>query len=71
MADKKFISEYAREEPWAEDVAETILWRIAVRYKPDKISKKNYRKVLEAIPNCLKYFNEQSYDTYPLVCNFK
>ncbi len=70
LADKKFISEYAEEYPDQEDVAETILWWIAVRCKPDKISKKNYKKVLEAIPNRLKYFDEQNYDTYPLVCNF-
>ena len=70
LADKKFISEYAQQYPDQEDVAETILWWIAVRCKPDKISKKNYKKVLEAIPNRLKYFDEQNYDTYPLVCNF-
>ena len=71
LADKKFISEYAQQYPDQEDVAETILWWIAVRCKPDKISKKNYKKVLEAIPNRLKYFDEQNYDTYPLVCNFE
>ena len=52
------------------DVSGTIQWWIAVTSKPDKISKKNYKKVLEAIPNRLKYFDEQNYDTYPLVCNF-
>ena len=71
IADKKFISKYAKEEPWAEDIAETILWWITVRCQPDRISKKNYKKILEAIPNRLKYFDEKNYDTYPLVCNFE
>tara|TARA_B100000959_G_scaffold283251_1_gene351666 strand:+ start:204 stop:773 length:570 start_codon:yes stop_codon:yes gene_type:complete len=67
-ADNKYISKYAKDFPNREDVAETINWWIAVRCKPDIISKSNYKKVLEAIPNRLKYFDEQNYDTYPLVC---
>ena len=65
LADKKFISEYAENNMHREDVAETIIWWIAVRCKQDRVSKKNYKKVLEAIPNRLKYFDEQNYDTYP------
>ena len=71
LADKKFISEYAENNMDREDVAETIIWWIAVRCKQDRVSKKNYKKVLEAIPNRLKYFDEKNYDTYPLVCNFE
>ena len=67
-ADNKFISKYAKEVPKREDVAETINWWIAVRCKPDTISESNYKKILEAIPNRLKYLDEQNYDTYPLVC---
>ena len=67
-ADNKFISPYAKEFPYREDVAETILWWIAVRCKPDRIYKSDYKKILEGIPNRLKYFDEQNYDTYPLVC---
>ena len=67
-ADNKFISKYASEFPKTEDVAETINWWIAVRCKPDTISESNYKKILEGIPNRLKYLDEQNYDTYPLVC---
>ena len=67
-ADNKFISKYAKEFPDGEDVAETILWWVAVKCKPDRISKSNYKKVLKAIPNRLKYLDEQNYDVYPLVC---
>ena len=67
-ADYKFISKYAKDYPHREDVAETINWWIAVRCKPDKISKSAYKKITEGIPNRLKYLDEQNYDTYPLVC---
>ena len=67
-ADGKFISKYAKQYPDREDIAETINWWIAVRCKVDRISKSNYKKIIEAIPNRLKYLDEQNYDTYPLVC---
>ena len=68
VADNKFISKYAKDYPHREDVAETINWWIAVRCKPDRISKSTYKKIIEGIPNRLKYLDEQNYDTYPLVC---
>jgi len=67
-ADYKFISKYAKDYPHREDIAETINWWIAVRCKPDRISKSTYKKITEGIPNRLKYLDEQNYDTYPLVC---
>ena len=67
-ADNKFISKYAKEYTEREDVAETINWWIAVRCKPGTISESNYKKILDGIPNRLKYLDEQNYDTYPLVC---
>ena len=66
--DKKYISKYAKDFPKREDVAETINWWIAVRCKSDRISKSNYKKIIEGIPNRLKYLDEQNFDTYPLVC---
>ena len=67
--DNKYISKYAKEFPKREDVAETITFWIAVRCKPGRISKSNYKKIVEGIPNRLKYLDEQNFDTYPLVCN--
>ena len=61
---EKFCKQY----PDREDIAETINWWIAVRCKVDRISKSNYKKIIEAIPNRLKYLDEKNYDTYPLVC---
>ena len=67
-ADGKFISSYAKKYPDREDIAETVLWWVAVRCKTDRISKKNYKKILKYIPNRLRYLDEQDYDLYPLVC---
>tara|TARA_B100001175_G_scaffold290519_1_gene275038 strand:+ start:474 stop:1244 length:771 start_codon:yes stop_codon:yes gene_type:complete len=67
-ADKKYISKYAKRFPKREDVAETINWWIAVRCKLDRISQTNYKKIIEGIPNRLKYLDEQNFDTYPLIC---
>ena len=69
IADNKYISDYAREFSEKEDVAETINWWIAVRCKTDRISKKDYRMIVKAIPNRLKYLDEQKYDMHPLVCS--
>ena len=68
-ADSMFISEYAKQYPDSEDVAETINWWIAVRCKPGKLSNSTYKKIVEGIPNRLKYLDKQNYDTYPLECN--
>ena len=68
-ADNKFISRYARRNPKREDVAETIKWWIAVKCKKDRISDSIYKRILEGIPNRIKYLDEQKYDMYPLVCN--
>ena len=67
-ADNTFISEYAQQYPDSEDVAETINWWIAVRCKPSRLSEHTYKKIVEGIPNRLKYLDNQNYDTYPLEC---
>ena len=68
--DAKHISKYAKDFPDREDISETINWWVAVRCKQDRISKSNYEKILKAIPNRLKYLDEQNFDTSPLACNY-
>ena len=68
--DGKYISKYAKDFPDREDISETINWWVAVRCKQDRISKSNYEKILKAIPNRLKYLDEQNFDTSPLACNY-
>ena len=67
--DKEYISRYAREYPRREDVAESILPWIAVRYRLDRVKKIEVEKVIKTIPNRLIFFDEQNFDMYPLVFN--
>ena len=64
--DKKHISKYAKKFD-GEDVAESILPWIAVRYRSDRISNADAEIILKTIPNRLKFFDEQNFDMYPLV----
>ena len=66
--DNKYVTPYARKNPFREDIAETINWWIAVRCKKDRISKSTYKKIVQNIPNRLEFFDNQYFDTYPLVC---
>jgi hypothetical protein len=66
-ADKgTFISTYARDNPQREDIAESFLCWLAVRYRSDRISKADADKILGAIPNRLAYFDAQGFDMYPI-----
>ncbi len=66
--DNIYVTPYARKNPFREDIAETINWWIAVRCKKDRISKSTYKKIVQNIPNRLEFFDNQDFDTYPLVC---
>ena len=65
--DKEYISKYAKKYPKREDVAESIVPWIAVRYRLDRISNADAETILKTIPNRLKFFDEQNFDMYPLV----
>jgi hypothetical protein len=54
-----FISTYARDYPQREDVAESFLCYLAVRYRSDRISDADGKKILEAIPERIAYFDAQ------------
>ena len=66
-ADDEFISTYAKEHPTEEDIAESFLVWMALRYRTDRISESDVNKILLAIPNRIKYFDEQEFDMYPIV----
>ncbi len=70
-ADKGYISDYAEDYPNREDIAESFLPWVVVRYKADRIGKKHRNKIIEAIPNRLKYFDLQGFDMRPLKLNEK
>jgi len=56
-ADGEFISIYARDHPFREDVAESFLPYYAVRYRPDRISAEMTQTIEETIPNRIAYFD--------------
>ena len=64
-ADGGFISDYARDNPDREDIAESILPYFAVRFKPGRLSPGDRAKIEEAIPNRLGYFDAQRFDWSP------
>ena len=65
-SDGNFISTYARDNPTREDIAETFLLYMAIRYRPDRINKSLEDKILETIPNRIKYFDNQNFNMYPI-----
>ena len=64
-ADGVFISDYARDFPEGEDIAESILPYFAVRYRPERLTEADRSAILAAIPNRLVYFDEQGFDMSP------
>lgn len=65
-ADGEFISIYARDFPNREDIAESFLTYLAIRYRPDRISQGLADSIMQAIPNRISYFDNQSFDMYPI-----
>jgi len=65
-SDCNFISSYAKEYPQREDLAESFLPWLAVRYRSDKISKGLKDTILKTILNRMEYFDNQSFDMYPI-----
>ena len=64
--DCRFISDYAEEHPTREDISESYLPYFAVRYRSDRISIELKEKIESAIPNRIKYFDNQDFNMHPL-----
>ena len=64
-ADGVFISDYARDYPDREDIAESFLTYLAVRYRPERLTDADRAAILTTIPNRLIYFDEQGFDMSP------
>ena len=64
-ADDVFISDYARDHPDGEDIAESILPYFAVRYRTERLTEADLAAILAAIPNRLAYFEEHRFDLSP------
>jgi hypothetical protein len=64
--DVNFISTYARDNPAREDVAESVLPWLAVRYRASRISSAQITKIQRAIPNRLAYFDSLNLVVLPV-----
>ncbi len=66
-ADGTFISNYARDFPRREDVAESFLPYLAVRRRADRVSQSLADKIRATIPHRLAYFDALELDLHPIV----
>ncbi len=66
QADPTFISNYARDHPIREDIAESFLPYLAVRYRADRISASLRATIEETIPNRIAYFDSLGLVMYPI-----
>lgn len=64
--DPSFISTYAFDDPRREDIAETFLLYVALRYRSDRVSASLRDKILETVPNRIKYFDSQKFNMNPI-----
>ena len=65
-ADPTFISTYARNFPGREDIAESFLPYLAIRYRPERISLSLADTIMQTMPNRIAYFDNQSFDMHPI-----
>ncbi len=66
-ADPEFISTYARDFPTREDIAESFLPYLAVRYRSERISAALGETINQTIPNRIAYFDNQTFAMHPMV----
>jgi hypothetical protein len=66
VQDNNFISTYARDNPTTEDIAESFLTWLAVRYRATRISQTDYNIITQTIPNRLIYFDNQNFNLNPI-----
>lgn len=65
-SDPEFISTYARDNPQREDIAESFLPYLAVRFRADRISPELAAQIQTANPARIKYFDKQKFDVSPV-----
>ena len=66
LEDCIFISSYAENNPEREDIAESYLTYLAVRYRSDRISSELKMKIESTIPNRIKYFDNKKFNMHPI-----
>ncbi len=63
--DGGFISNYARDNPRREDIAESFVPYLAVRYREDRIRPENAVKIRATIKHRMEFFDAQKLDLRP------
>jgi hypothetical protein len=58
LSDDNFISTYALDFPYREDVAESCLMYFALKYRPDRIPNRIKNIILKTIPSRIDYFDK-------------
>ena len=64
--DGEFISTYAQDYPDREDIAESFLPYLAIRYRSDRIDQSTFEIITQTIPNRIQYFDDQLFNLYPI-----
>ncbi len=67
QADGGFISEYARDNPNREDIAESLLLYFAYKYRPNTISQGTKMLIESTMSYRMKYFDQLNLDWSPLI----
>ena len=65
-ADPTFISTYARDNPTREDVAESFIFYLALKFKRDRLTNATISTIEQTIPNRLAFFDGLNLNLYPL-----
>lgn len=63
--DANYISDYARDNPNREDLAETFVLYLAAEYTLGRLSEEDLEIVVTTIPNRIEYLNSLDLDMYP------
>ncbi|HRQ88924.1 MAG TPA: hypothetical protein PLA50_09015 [Bacteroidia bacterium] len=66
-SDNAFISKYAQDFPLREDVSESFLAWLILRYHRDRITEEQANTISSQIPARLKYFDERNYNLFPVM----
>lgn len=64
--DPSFISTYARDNPTREDIAESFLPYLMIRYRPGRMDPAMVKVITETMPNRIAYFDEQNFNMFPI-----
>ena len=64
-SDNHFISRYAKEHPFREDIAESVIPYLAARFRPQRFRPELLEKTEQSIPARMKYFDSLKPSGFP------